>query len=524
MQGGKTIMSDQPNILLLMTDQQRWDSLGCYGFEAAHTPNLDRLASDGALFERCYVNNPICTPSRASMFTGKHLPGHGVYQLQNCLPDDEYLFPRHLQDAGYQTALIGKLHVRGRQVERYSRHPNDGFDVYEWNSSGSVDLDNPMCAYGQWLREKDLDFWALRHEQGRMLLHIPHEYHATHWAAERTIDFIANRDPSRPFFAMMSIFDPHNPYEDWPEEIGELIDAERIPDPLVVEDEMEGMPRGVIQEHEHNYLGAFGSYSLEELRRIRFGYHASIALADMEMGRVLDTLSELGIADNTLVIFVSDHGDMLGDHGLLAKGAFFFDACTRVPLIMRWPERYSGGTRVDSLVQVHDIAATVLGAAGIDAESLADISPDAADLTPLATRECDRVRDWAGCIYRSSGVKHGGGYVDPPIDATMFMDERYKLSLYHESTEENSANKSQPNGTHPPNGTLVPKGTLYDMIDDPDETRNLWSDPQYRDIRLNLTERLLDWNVSLDNRYGRHGVDKPLPKTERVQKDPTRDR
>jgi len=134
-------MNSKPNILLIMTDQQRYDSLGCYGFKGIATPNLDRLASEGVLFENCYVNNPICTPSRASIFTGKHLPGHGVYRLNDMLPKDEVVFTKRLQDVGYQTALIGKLHISAAMFELENRNENDGFDIYDWCHEPAIFLD-----------------------------------------------------------------------------------------------------------------------------------------------------------------------------------------------------------------------------------------------------------------------------------------------------------------------------------------------------------------------------------------------
>jgi arylsulfatase len=509
-------MTDQPNILLLMTDQQRYESLGCTGFEAAHTPNLDRLASEGALFERCYVNNPICTPSRSSMFTGKHVQGHGVNRLYEDLPDDEVLFTEHLRDAGYETALFGKLHVCGRVTEEAQRHPNDGFDIYEWCLEASLNLDSPFNGYAAWLQEHAPDFLERLKQEGRGVLHHPPEVHYTHWAAERTIDFIKNRDDSRPFFAMMSVFDPHDPYEDWPEEMAELIDGDKIPDPLIIDGEMDRLPTGVRQEHERCAAGGFDTFTPEQLRRIRFGYHASIAFADREMGRVLDALRDQGLEENTLVIFVSDHGDMLGDHSLLIKGAFPFEQNVHVPLIMKWPARFDGEHRVESLVQIHDIAATVLSAAGLDTETVREHAPEAEDLTSLAANERDRIRDWAAMIYRNTGLKKGGGYQDPQIHSTMFMDERYKLSIYHSVSDE-------PYGTPGP-ASEGPEGILFDLINDPQERVNLWSDPAYTEVRLGLMERMLNWEVTQELRYGRRGADIEPEASERVIKDPTRDR
>ena len=143
----------RPNILLIMTDQQRSDSLGCYGADWVRTPNLDALAAGGTRFETCTINNPICTPSRASMFTGKELPGHGVYRLHDRLPDGETLFPDRLRtDAGYRTALFGKLHVSARAVEEAERHPRDGLEVYEWCLESCVSMDSRFNGYVSWLR------------------------------------------------------------------------------------------------------------------------------------------------------------------------------------------------------------------------------------------------------------------------------------------------------------------------------------------------------------------------------------
>ncbi|MAS37411.1 MAG: hypothetical protein CL610_25655 [Anaerolineaceae bacterium] len=485
-------MSDQPNILLIMTDQQRFDSLGCYGFDAAYTPNLDQLAAEGVLFERCYVNNPICTPSRASLMTGKHLPGHGVYKLYDNLPADEVLFPEHLRQHGYDTALFGKLHVSSLHFEAEQRNPHDGFDTYEWCLEGCVRMDSPYHAYRQWLEQVDPEFCQRLMTEGRAVKHHPQALHFTHWAAQRTIDFIEGQDGSQPFFCMMSIFDPHNPYEDYPLEMLDLLDAAKIPEPMIAEGESENWPEAIRRESKHNYLGDFADLSPEDLRKMRVGYHASITFADQEIGRVLAALDAKGIADNTLVIFTSDHGDMLGDHELLVKGAFFFDANVRVPLLMRWPERgIQGGRRVTSLVQLHDLAATILDAAGMTEDARLRWMPEACSLLDVASGATERVRDYAVCCYRNSGISTTG-YWDPPINATMFADERYKLNLFHDSS--------------------ALAGELYDMHEDPQEFHNLWGKPDFSSVQAQMTHRLADWLGSQERHLGtRGGAQLPTP-------------
>ena len=197
-----------------MSDQQRWDTLGCYGCTAIPTPALDGLASDGVVFERCYVNVPICTPSRACMLTGRLPAGHGVYGIHDTLPADQVLVPEHLARLGYETALVGKLHVSGRAVECVERHPHGGFERYEWSIDPQVHLDSPFNAHAAWLREHHREFLS------RLLTgsqdHHPEQAHFSAWAAERAVAFLEERDPARPFFLNVSLFDPHGRYFDYP--------------------------------------------------------------------------------------------------------------------------------------------------------------------------------------------------------------------------------------------------------------------------------------------------------------------
>lgn len=462
--------SKLPNILLLMTDQQRYDSLGCYGAAFAHTPNLDRLAAAGVVYEHCYANNPICTPSRASLMTGKHILDHGVCRLNDHLSHGDVLFPERLQERGYQTALFGKLHVSAAATERRVRHPHDGFDVYELCNEGCMHMDAPHQAYARWLENKDPAFYARLNAEGRGVTHVPQHLHMTHWAAERTMDFLEHgRDPERPFFCMMSVFEPHNPYEHYPKEMGRLVDREAIPLPIPRGGGPE--PADIARERHENYYADFDGLSPEDIAAMRHGYHASVAYGDLEFGRVLDMLDALGLAENTLVIFTSDHGDMLGDHDLLVKGAFFYDPNVRVPLIMRWPAGFDGGQRVSGLVQLHDLAATILAAAELSEKEIAPWMPDARDLLPLARGKASQAHDAVYCCYRNSGMGAGHRYWDPPVNATMIRRGRYKLNVWH--------------------GTGA--GELYDLERDPMEQDNLWEVPAMKQVKANVCKVLDGW-------------------------------
>jgi arylsulfatase A-like enzyme len=247
-------------------------------------------------------------------------------------------------------------------------------------------------------------------------------------------------------------------------------------------------PYGICQEERHSYLGSFDKFTVEDFRKMRLGYFASIALLDLEVGRILEALEEKGLTEDTIVIFTSDHGDMLGDHNLLVKGAFFYDPCVKVPLIIRWPQAKSR-LRTPQLVQIHDLAATLLSAAGIPQEDLQQNMPESRTLESLIHGEDKAVHEFAICCYRNSGINDRGIYWDPPIHATMIRDERYKLNVYHAD----------------PLSNREMQGELYDMPEDVNELHNHWEHPAYKDVRMNLTEKLLDWMFRQEVRSGSRG-------------------
>ena len=489
--------TSRPNILLIMTDQQRFDSLSCYGCGAIKTPNLDHLAAGGVRFDNCYVNATICTPSRASIMTGKPVSGHGVYKLHDNLPEDEVLISERLRRKGYQTALIGKLHVSGRVTEARERHPNDGFDVYDWClDPGGLHFDSQFNAYARWLESNHPAFFERLQKEGRKTRNFPAETHFSTWAAERTIELLQKRDRSKPFFYKMSLFDPHDPYFDYPPEAAALVDISRLPD-IVTDDEAGNpIPADLIREQKRTFYRGGKRPTPDEIEQIRLGYYASIAFFDVQIGRVLDTLDKEGLAGNTMVIFVSDHGDMMGDHELLMKGPHFYDPCAKVPFIIRYPAEIpsetgdlESGLAIEELVQPHDIAATVLSAAGFSAEELHSIMPHSMDLLPLvgaaAGEAASHGRGYAVSEYRNAGYGTGGRYFDPPVHCTMFRDKRYKLTVYHRM--------DMP--------ACEPEGQLFDMEADPLELNNLWNNADYAAIKSVMTGRLMDWMVETSCTY-----------------------
>jgi arylsulfatase len=503
-EAGRRGFGARPNILLIMTDQQRFDSLGCTGAGWVRTPNLDRLAADGVLFENCYATNPICTPSRASLMTGRELPGHGVYRLHDVLPAGQLMFPELLRERGYATALFGKLHVSGRVEEAARRHPHDGFDVYEWCLEPAIDLDSPFNGYARWLRERHPSFLRHLEAKRRHRGHDPLETSMNRWAADRTIDFLRSRAaeargrgahggsrgaPRRPFFCMMSVFDPHNPYDNYPLEMERLVEAALIPAPVPAADDAPAAPWAFIAEREHSYLGPMASFAKDDITRMRLGYFAMVAHVDLEVGRVLAALEEEGLAEGTLVVFTSDHGDMLGDHATLVKGAMLHDPCVRVPLIARWPGVLDGGRRSAALVQPHDLAATFAAAAGVPDEQIAVLMPDARDLAAGGAGGYAEYHDAVVTAYRNSGIDDRGRNWNPPIHATMVRSGRFKLHVYHPVAGRQAA-------------TIY---RLYDMERDPRELHDLSGDPGHRPVLEDLKDRLVSWLLGAENLHGSRG-------------------
>ncbi len=463
---------NRPNILFIITDHLRYDALGSSGCKAARTPNLDAMAEQGVVFENCIANNPMCTASRASIWTGKELPGHGVRQQLDGFPEGETLFSRHLHDKGYYTGIFGKLQVSSEiysdsdlNDEYTMRHPNDGFDEYELCLSPAQTMHAKTNAYSNWLKERNPVLRERLLKDGFMK-HVPREFHLTHWAAERTIDFITRASKKdQPFFATMSVFDPHEPYDIVPESYIERIDPSEIE--LPVTSPFSKRPRAHLRSSQDPYTGYVAREKLSDEKKIerRRQYHATVALIDDEVGRVLEALEASGTAKNTLVIFTSDHGDTLDEHQLSNKGAFFYDSVVNVPLLMRLPESFPANKRISSMVQLNDIAPTCLALAGCDDKYTPS---DSRDLLPVIHDKVSSVRDYAICRYPNSTYTFdpsvGHSYWNPPENGIMLRTEEWKVTVYDNDEQ----------------------GELYHLPTDPKEVNNLWNSPEHAKIQKRL--------------------------------------
>lgn len=471
--------ASRPNILFICTDQQRFDAVRAYGNSEIITPALDRLASEGVLFENCYVQNPVCAPSRASLMTGRYVHSHGLWANGVGLPDHERLFSRDLADAGYDCGLVGKFHLNACFGGRTERRYDDGFRVFRWAHDpyrGSSENH-----YHRWLKTTRPDLYEAACDPASEIDfdNMPTEAHYSRWIGNETIDFLrSGRETDRPFFFVANFFDPHHGFGA-PKEYTDRYEPEKLSRPVTREGELADKPPILTEASHESYAGhapGYTSYSEEELQKIKAAYYAMVTLVDDEVARVLSVLEEEGLAENTLVVFTSDHGEMLGDHQLMLKGPMMYECAVRVPLIMRLPGMLPAGERRSEFVQWIDLAPTFLELAGQpglgrgQGESLLGLAGgDAGAWT----------RDWALCEYRNSGHPY-----DPPVHTTMLRHDRWKLIAHHGA----------------PASDRERSGELYDLTADPYELDNLWSDPAAHETRMQLQEMLLDVLVATQDR------------------------
>jgi arylsulfatase len=464
----------RPNVIWICTDQQRYDTLGCYGNEAVRTPNVDQLASRGVQFNRCFSQSPVCTPSRASFLTGRYPRTTRCRQNGQAMPADEVLVTKLLADAGYTCGLAGKLHISPCNPSVCpSVEPRiaDGYSMFHWSHHPMPDW--PTNEYLRWLHEKGARYATPKLEGSRYVERgMPAELHQTTWCAQMAINFIeASAGFDTPWLFSVNMFDPHHPFDPPAEYIERyLVKLEDVPLPNYVPGELDDKPEFQRRDHLGAYdrpgWFAYSDMSPDDHRLIRAAYWAMCDLIDEQVGRLLDALERTGQLDNTLVVFTSDHGEMLGDHGIYLKGAYFYEPAIRVPLIVAGPGVASGVTS-DALVELMDLAPTLLDAAGEPRYP----GMQAKSLWPLLTGRADPAshRDDVYCeYYNPHTYKHA--------QITMVRTDRHKIAVCH--------------GLH--------TGELYDLVADPNETRNLWGDPDYADVKAAMIERVMDrmaWTV-----------------------------
>jgi arylsulfatase A-like enzyme len=496
-----------PNILVLMVDQQRADTLGCYGgfgAQVCRTPRLDRLAAEGVRFERAYTPSPLCSPARASLLTGLWPTHHGMifnslgregdFRQRGRLPDDMPVLGRLFRDAGYRTAYFGKWHVgKEEDIRRL------GFDEGPPSTeSGAAEVPGvrgyPLIdpVQRRWLRDPTV-YSAVTTADGDAFREF--------WISRRAQDWLrahAAGHPDDPFLCFVSTPGPHWPCV-VPERYAALYDWRTVPLPGNLDDNLEGKPEA--HRVYRDEAGESGTLTDDEWRKCLARYYAFVTLIDDAYGELLDLLDELRLAEDTIVVYLADHGDIMGAHRLFDKGPFMYEETVRIPLILRWPGSATGddgarrglpaGRVVEPFVHTIDLLPTLLEAAGLPLPrspygpggSLVAQGPqgartpqampaapgasasglDGRSLWPLIGGEVPP--DWPGDAYSQF---HGHGASRGLYDVRMLRTERHKLVYYPHDRDE-----------------------LYDEQEDPWELRNLALEPEWQGLRDELQARLV---------------------------------
>ena len=462
--------SSRPSVLLIVADQFRFDCIGAHGNRIIKTPNLDRLAAASADFTNYIVNSPVCVPSRVSLLTGRYPHSHkNRVNYTPCDPREVFLQRMLHDEAGYQTGSVGKLHYYPPTAD-HAR--STGFDRVQLDD-GSSPLDG-HSDYVKWRNANDPKRAAgyLAVEKGAKNPFrgiVDYEYTPTHWTGEESLRMLRGFSARpEPFFLHCSFFKPHAPYT-VPPPYDAMFDDVEIPLPArVTLEDIQKLPLPV----QRQILRFNPQYAMDRIRLqwIYRSYYASIAMVDREIGRLLDELDRSGRAASTIVLFTTDHGDQLLEHGLVDKNVFF-EASVRVPMLIRYPGRVSPGKRANLAEQV-DVVPTLLELCGLP------IPPRVQGANIMREREASFGENIIPEVItggnRDFFYKPGEGIKDiRHPDSKMVRTARWKMNYY------------------PGNG-----GELYDLASDPGELRNLFTDAGYQNVVREMKGRLLDWMIT----------------------------
>ncbi len=455
----------RPNIILIFTDDHASHALSCYGSKINKTPQLDRLASEGMLFRNCFCTNSICAPSRAVILTGKHSHLNGVIDNRVRFDGQQQTFPKLLQKAGYQTAMIGKWHLKSRPT---------GFDHYEVLIGQGPHYNPPMIRNGS---------------------RVKHTGYTTDIITNIALKFLKGRDTAKPFMLMFQHKAPHRNWQPGPKHLT-LYDDVTIPEPDNLFDSYLGRgtaaqtqdmsiartmtpndlklvpPRNFTPAQLKTWNAAYGpkneafrKANLKGKSLIRWKYQRyikdylrCIASVDDNVGRVLDYLDTTGLAKNTIVIYSSDQGFYLGDHGWFDK-RFMYEESLRMPLMARWPGHIKPGSINSDLVSNLDFAQTFLELAGVDSP------PDMQGLSLVPLLAGKTPADWRTSLFYQYYEFPGPHSVRRHMGV---RDSRYKLIHFYNLDE----------------------WELYDLKRDPREMHSVYGSPEYTAITARLKDEL----------------------------------
>lgn len=540
---------ERPNILFIYSDDHAVPAISAYkSFLSGivETPNLDRLAKEGMRFENAFCTNSICTPARATVLTGKYSQNNGIKTLDRAFDGSQQTFPKLLQKAGYYTGIVGKWHLKSQPT---------GFDYYNvLPGQGNYFNPNMSESSGPWFvvpgGDPNVPFWLA--EEGKPGGFNPdgiqkHEGYVTDVITDKTLDFLRNRPKDKPFLLMYQHKAPHDMFQ-YDKKHAHLYKDIDIPEPFNLLDDYKNRSRAIKRATQRIYLSSeersdnssqmlidgqsinetrvmgdftslqalceflhkentdefdeimnkVESFSLEERTKIAYqmyikAYLRCVASIDENIGRILNYLDEEGLTENTIVIYTSDQGFFLGEHGLFDK-RFMYDESLRIPLLIRYPKKIKPGSVSEDFAVNIDFAPTLLDFAGIEAPADMDgvsLKPVLEGKTPDNWRTDMYYRYWMHRAHFNIAAHYG------------IRTDRYKLIFYYGLPLDASGAFSE---------STPPEWELFDLQKDPHEMNNVYDDPAYSEVIKDLKIRLLE----LKKQYG--DTDEKYPELMAVRK------
>ena len=459
-------MDKRPNILWYCTDQQRFDTIGALGNPHVITPNIDSLVRSGVAFTHAYCQSPICTPSRSSFMSGLYPSRlHNTRNGNATFPPWPPVITKLIAESGYDCGMVGKFHLQS-SGHRTEPRIDDGFAFWRFSHAPRDDWSQGHD-YAEWVRDKGGDLNELRNSDDR----VPAEMHQTTWASDCAIEFMNRDRGEQPWLLNLNVYDPHPPFIP-PASYAKKFKAADMPGPYFRSTDLKHQAKLSSIDFQDEIKDPV-EHSAHEAQAL---YYAMIALIDDQFARLLDALDASGQRDNTVIIFTSDHGETLGDHGLMYKGCRFYEGLVRVPLIFSWPVTFQADVQSEALVELLDMSSTLIDLAGLEQPHYMQ----GKSLIPILKGDASLMehREFVRSEYFDALDPHFTG--GDGTFATMYRDRQFKLSVYHDKN----------------------LGELYDLKNDPWEFDDLWDNPDYASVKNRLIEASFNAHVVLTTDMG----------------------
>lgn len=495
-------MNNQPvNILFIMSDDHCANAVSAYGSRLApvfQTPHIDRIAKEGVRFNHCYCTNAICTPSRASILTGKHAHTTGVRTLSDTLSTDLNTFPKMMKSAGYTTAVIGKWHVHSKPqgFDHFDVLPGQG----QYFDPEFLDMESDWTAVEHYMDQQD-DWSKVNHAGG---LGKKHKGYVTDIITDKCLDWLESRDRDKPFMLLCHHKAPHDDFEYHPR-YEHLLDGVDIPEPASLWEDKSHRSEGsrtygssVSERNKHRNAiktmsqedyptGPLEIDGLDGKDRTKAAYQKYlkdyirvVKGIDDNVGRLLNYLDEEGLTENTLVIYTSDQGMFLGEHDYIDK-RWIFEEALQMPLLLRYPGVIQPGTVVDSIVSNVDFAPTLLEYAGLEKDD------DMQGRSFAQIANGFPPSDWENVLYYRYWMHMAHHYVPAHYG---IRTSRYKLIFFYGLPLDAADAVDVPTPA---------SWELYDLVKDPHELNNVYDDPEYSEIVSDLKNQLFELKDQLDD-------------------------